>query len=177
MNNGTSESTVSLLFLDIDGVLRGLHTKASPYKRAAIERMGIHDARTQLELTLLDWYLVQQLCAFVTANNIKVVVTSTWREGWESEHFTELFRLCGAELANDCIIGCTPLMDEISETSKRGHEIKAYLDDTQRKRNYAILDDQGVKAFLPEQYERLVSTCPYKGLLASDLDKVLGHFA
>lgn len=167
---------IDLLFLDIDGVLKGLNDKISPYKREAVDRLaalGKADNRMQLELVLLNWRLVQQFCKFIVVHNIKVVVTSTWREGNTPQRFTQLFRLCGAELPDGYIVGCTPIMDEVDAVSKRGHEIAAYLSHECRDYQYVILDDQRTQAFLPEQHSQLASTCPYNGLVAEDLDKAL----
>lgn len=150
---------MKLIFLDIDGVLnsqahydfRG--TKSGRLRRE--ELLSKHKGIVGVELVMLDFSLVKKLCSFVVNNRCKLVISSTWREGHESSHFESLFRLCGADVPDGTVIGCTPILDHI-DSQKRGHEIEQWIKDNNYNGNYVVLDDCDGGQFLSHQ--RLVQT-------------------
>lgn len=148
-----------LIFLDIDGVLNSQEhydfrcTKNGRLRRE--ELLSKHSSAVGLGLVMLDFNLVKKLCSFVVNNRCQLVISSTWREGREPSYFENLFRLCGAEVPDGTVIGCTPILDHISN-HKRGHEIEQWIKDNNYNGNYVALDDCDGGQFLSHQ--RLVKT-------------------
>jgi hypothetical protein len=145
---------MKLIFLDIDGVLNSkAHYDFRGTENGRIRRdelLSKYKGIVGIELVMLDFSLVKKLCSFVVNNGCKLVISSTWREGHEPSHFEILFRLCGAEVPDGTVVGCTPILDHI-DNQKRGHEIDQWVKDNNYSGNYVVIDDCDGGQFLPHQ--------------------------
>ena len=138
---------MKVLFLDIDGVLNCMGSNAT--KARCGQFMGV------------DRTMANKLMAFVKANDIKIVLSSTWRKHpdmWPHLHDAGIHW-----------IDVTPLGDYDS----RGVQINAWLADKPVKA-YAILDD--ITVFLPDQMPRLVNTDLMIGLTDDHITQLVNLF-
>ena len=142
---------MKVLFLDFDGVINSVRSSAAfggyPWNINE-ESLKLFD-----EVGLL---LIRNLC---DANDIKIVVSSTWRKCFTHESLATALDLP--------IIGATP--HKLSH-QRRGEEIQEWLDNHKEVKKYVILDDDG--DMLEHQMCRFVQTCPYDGLRWSDYNKI-----
>lgn len=135
-----------VLFLDFDGVL---HPKGAG---GAAE----HFSRRPL----LEALLRETACA-----DVRVVITSTWREAYSLAKLRQFF--C-AEL-QPRIIDRTPVLEDLDADHLRYREIRAWLNrQPQVKRWWALDDDRD--GFPEAHATRVVFTDPAHGLRPADLD-------
>ena len=146
----TDCSTVSILFLDIDGVLVN--------RRSLAHASGMR--------AKADADCVAMLNRITDATGARIVVSSTWR-CLGVRRVKELLRLWGV---SGRIIGCTPVLGSVD----RGEEIQAYLDEYKKMRgavsSFVILDDDDDMLHLAE---RLVQTQFAPGLTLEDADRAI----
>lgn len=119
---------MKLLFLDIDGVLNS-------------EQFYANKSNEQLLAEPLDSACAIHVKSIIDATDAKIVLTSTWRGGWNKFSF-----LCTQEgrILNDffgsfgmTIYDKTPILP-----GRRAAEIRAYLDAcTEEVNGYCIIDD------------------------------------
>lgn len=119
---------MKILFLDIDGVLNSTQF----YNNKSTE---------DLILEPLDGRCVLHVKSIVDATDARIVITSTWRGGWEKEAsrcsregqiLNRFFKLYGLSIYDK-----TPVLP-----GRRGAEIRAYLDACPEKvTGYCIIDD------------------------------------
>lgn len=164
---------MKLIFLDIDGVLNSqAHYDFRGSEEGRLRRENLiskHRGIVDIELVMLDFDLVKKLFSFVVKNRCKLVISSTWREGHKPCDFEKLFRLCGAEVPENTVIGCTPILDHI-DSQKRGCEIEQWIQDNKFSGNYVVLDDCDRCEFLSHQ--TLVRTKYSTGITDEDISKL-----
>lgn len=131
---------MKVIFLDIDGVLND----------------GFTMLRTGKDFPTRDH--LDCLKAIVDATNAQIVLSSSWR--YHKSDFNDAKNaLRNVELV---------IMDKTKELPRgRGAEISEWLGRHSEVDSYVILDDHDDEYtnFLPEQYEHLVLTTFYEGLL------------
>lgn len=141
---------MKVIFLDVDGVLNNPRTKT----------------RTRDGWRFVDDYLVERLAQIVRATQAKVVLSSSWREGWDDNeiYFQDLRR----KLVSYNI----PLQDRTGEWRKtRAQEIMEYLAQHPEITNYVILDD--VPDFSSIGYKNVVLTNDLLGLTEQNVKEAI----
>lgn len=169
----------SVIFLDIDGVMN-----SDQYNRYRCK----HHKR---EWGGIDPRECHRMARFCKKYNIKLVISSSWRNGnsWEktykefmNEGFEELpYKHHGMKYLAPYIIGVTPYC----ESRNRGEEIKAFFDIVDGKypdfrkvmkddfeiSSYCIVDDDN--DMLENQMNNFVQTDPLIGLTRKNYDEIL----
>ena len=142
---------MKILFLDFDGVINSVRSATAfggfPWNIAP-ESLKLFDP--------VSLSLIRKLCS---ENDIKIVISSTWRKCFTCEALAEALQL--------------PIIDttiiRYSEKS-RGEEIKEWLVNHPEITDYVIIDDDS--DMLEEQKPRFVHTNPYDGLRWQDYLKI-----
>ena len=142
-------SQISILFLDVDGVLN---------------RCG--KSATRLESDLID-----NLVHIVEQTDCRIVVSSTWR--WMPGPMAELTR--ALEDRGLTIFSTTPVHQIRSQggvylSSVRGEEIQAWMDEHGTPKRFCIVDDDGDMAHLKSA---LVQTKSFEGLTLHHANRVI----
>ncbi len=116
---------MKIIFLDIDGVLNSVKSMKDLYNDQGIR--GFNDVPAPKH--------VKNLNRITEETGAKIVVSSTWRKLHSIISLMYIFHLCGIKGE---IIGCTPVLHK-----ERGHEIQAWLDETEYKdiEKFIIIDD------------------------------------
>ena len=141
---------MKVIFLDVDGVLNNPRTKT----------------RTRDGWRFVDDYLVERFAQIVRATQAKVVLSSSWREGWDDNeiYFQDLRR----KLVSYNI----PLQDRTGEWRKtRAQEIMEYLAQHPEITNYVILDD--VPDFSSIGYKNVVLINDLLGLTEQNVKEAI----
>lgn len=145
---------MKVLFLDIDGVLNSrewyLRNKENIITNSGF--MYRHDE----ELDPKACALVNELCE---SENLKIVISSTWRKFHTLKEISDMFASRGLF---GHIIGSTPQL----RGGYRGQEVDEWLYDNPGVTKHVILDDDG--DFKPEQ--PLVLTNWEYGVCPADID-------
>jgi hypothetical protein len=133
-----------ILFLDIDGVLNSKLYYKYIYKPDS-------------NWSRFDPYSVMLLKRLIEEFSLKIVISSTWRNGIVNRLMEELRR-------NDLIYYLhedwfTPVM----KPAKRGEEIKLWLEKHPEVTEYIIIDD--TEHILEDQLSRFVKTDIYEGMV------------
>lgn len=151
--DGTATSTgpISVIFLDVDGVLHPLSPKGLPdgaTLEELVARQDHEDAHAADPLyvaeTLPSEFKADRLALLkrlVDATGAKIVLSSTWRET-RSQTLAVNARLLDAGIAG--IIGQTPQLPykPASPMNRRGHEIMAWVTEhRERITGFVVLDD------------------------------------
>ena len=147
---------MNIIFLDIDGVLNNRHTRT----------------KTSDGWCFVDDHLVAKLKRLVDLSGARIVLSSTWREGWHQEDeslndisFTELrdkFHEFGIEI-----------FDRTGEMRQhRWQSIKEYLERPREEpiEHFVIIDDWDD---MGEYSNHLVWTNPSLGLIGKDIQDAL----
>ena len=147
---------MKVIFLDVDGVLNNRHTRVT----------------TSDGWCFVDDHLVAQLKRLLNLSGARLVLSSTWREGWHQEDeskndisFTELrdkFNQFGIEI-----------FDRTGEMRMhRWQSIKEFFERPRKDviEHYVILDDWND---MGEFSNHLVLTNPSTGLTEEDIQKAL----
>lgn len=147
---------MNVIFLDVDGVLNNRHTRT----------------RTSDGWCFVDDYLVERLKNLVVRSGARVVLSSTWREGWNQEDeskndisFTELrnkFNEFGIEIFDRTGEHRLDRWRAIREYMERPHEDPI--------EHYVIIDDWDD---MGEYISHLVWTNPSTGLTDEDVEEAL----
>lgn len=141
---------MKVIFLDVDGVLNNPRTKT----------------RTRDGWRFVDDYLVERLAQIVRATQAKVVLSSSWREGWDDNeiYFQDLRR----KLVSYNIL----LQDRTGKWRKtRAQEIMEYLAQHPEITNYVILDD--VPDFSSIGYKNVILTNDLLGLTEQNVKEAI----
>lgn len=149
-----------VIFLDFEGVL---NTKqyASDLRRSG--KMPNDEYGY-----LFDPMAVNCLREIITEKDVDIVVTSSWR----NEGLEKLRKMWNDRNMPGRILDITPFAIDKSVIIdgymivQRGYEIKQWLRDNGRDRDYIIIDDQD--DFLPEQHRHIVRTDKKIGLSHDD---------
>lgn len=113
----------------------------------------------------VDDYLVERLAKLVRETQAKVVLSSSWRDGWSDEPFFK-------DLRQKLLSYGIELYAHTGRWRKsRGEEIQHYLDTRSNVTNYVILDD--IPNFLPSQQSHVILTNPAIGLTEEDIDDAI----
>jgi len=152
--------TNRILFLDLDGVLNSIDF----YKRRG--GMVAHKSFFDRHADELDPIAVKLLKEFVLENDIKIVISSTWRLLLTIEEIIALFEMRGWE--DIPIIDFTPEIYNVI----RGEEIQDWLEKYEHKvENYVILDDDS--DFTKEQLKNnFVHVSGQTGLLPEHIEQM-----
>jgi hypothetical protein len=141
-----SGKKMKIIFLDIDGVITSART-------------GWFN---------IDIYAVNFLRWICDQSGARIVISSTWRYNHSLGFFRRIF--------GDVIFQegdwKTPYLN--SPDSRRGLEIKAWLEKHPQTQQYLILDDD--PDFLPEQFPCLIRTDSHNGLLFDEMLKIRTYF-
>ena len=136
-------SFINVIFLDIDGVLNGYNfwnllgwdiiskfksNRLKSWYRELTEPFGVHERK------------VKRLAKIVHKTDAKVVISSSWRFGLQSNNLSYAQRklLDLFDKYDIKIYGYTPR----SESYKRDEEIKAWLSKHKEVNKFIILDDE-----------------------------------
>jgi len=166
---------MNILFLDWDGVLNNkqhfLMTKGDMVPSADT----LNDAdlfAMKKDTSILNMWVLGYILDNVP--DLKIVISSTWRNHYDIESFKELFKIYG--LDGDRIIGKTPKRF----SSERVHEIHEWLDDYQelhhKKADWIALDDHPIFHLEDPDKANEVLTDSWVGLSLPDAFKVIKHF-
>ena len=169
-----------IIFLDIDGVLN-----SDQYNRWKFK----HHMHSQ-GFGSIDTRECHRMARFCEKYNIKLVISSSWRNGnsWEktynefmNEGFEDLpYRHHGMKFLAPYIVGVTPYC----QSRHRGTEIQCFIDITNGKYseykkvmkedfqilNYCIVDDDN--DMLKHQFKNFVKTDPLIGITKKDYRKI-----
>ena len=143
---------MKVIFLDIDGVLNGSRTCLA---------LGGYPMSFEDDMDKFDKVAIAALRNFCLAVDIKMVLASAWRIHYTAEQAANALDLP--------IIDRTP-----SLPTKRGEEIKAWLDAHPEVERYAILDDD--PDMLGEQLRFFTQTDHREGLQYADLLSLANTF-
>lgn len=156
------------IFLDIDGVL---NSRSYMEHRRHLPRPTPHS---------IDALTIPRLNAITDRTGAKIVISSTWRLGWNPETdpspVWRLYRILTAHGVTGDIIDVTPSYDDSENDGRiilgreRGHEIQAWLDANPGVESFAILDDDADMVHLKH---RLVQTHFETGLLDEHVERVV----
>jgi len=134
-----------LLFLDFDGVL---HPKGAGNPRFT-------------RLPLFQAFLREP-----AAQEVRLVISSTWRQAYELPQLRAFF---DPDIASR-IVGATPTLASYRSMYERGEEIEAWLARQPASRWVALDDDED--SFAPKLRPRLVLCDGTRGLDVTDLAKI-----
>jgi len=135
---------MSLLFLDIDGVINSEKFYFSPSCPFDIGNLDVmfylfrHAPHRHIDRQALSH--VRKFCE---CSSVDIVVSSHWRALYDKDDFIRIFKQCGWEDAP--IIGTTPNVNP----GIRGDEIRKWIQDNHYTGDYVILDD--IDDFYPDQ--------------------------
>ena len=129
---------MKILFLDFDGVLH-------PTGSASVKFS---------QLPMLEAFLREP-----PAQNIRIVVSSTWRDAYS---LNALRRFFSVDIAPR-IVGCTTTLEEYDSDYERGEEIEAWLAEHASSAEWIALDDHS-QGFSPRLRSRVLITESSTGL-------------
>ena len=146
---------MSIIFLDIDGVLR-THASDLEWSR----KLGIPVPESVFERRL-DPAIASRINEVAGYARAKIVVTSTWRTKVDLDHIRRIFRESGisAEVVGKTGIG-----------SSRGEEIELWILEN-RISSYVVIDDQVKDILTCIPKERVIKVNPSIGF--DDADKAI----
>ena len=147
---------MKVIFLDVDGVLNSNNFFENRYKQGYRNYVAV------------DPEICKLFVDFIKTNDIKLIISSTWRLD-NVEHTQEDFELYeGLKLLNPYIVGVTPRSYE----GFRGKEIKYFLEHTELDiESYVIIDDDS--DMLEEQNANFMHIDNLVGLQQTDFNKIL----
>ena len=163
---------MKILFLDFDGVLNCSVTFARRSAKIAAE--GMPDDKEDWKLTHLDEFLIPNLNPIVEQTKCKIVVSSSWRIGYDLATLAKWLAKKGFKYP-ETIIDRTPTIPLVDYS--RGTEIKTWLSKHPEVTGYAILDDD-IEDILPLHPMNTIRTSGQKGLTpdkAADVIMVLSR--
>jgi len=162
---------MSLLFLDIDGVLNSAAWLYASDRPEGMEFLGNE------HLMVSNPAAVARLNLILSKSGAEVVISSSWRHGFDPGRMQDILDRAGF---SGKVIGATPTW--MGNGNVRGDEIQAWLDDNggrgKATENYGwpdpfvILDDDADMAHL---LPKLVHTTWAHGLLDEHVEAALGH--
>lgn len=155
---------MKILFLDIDGVLNSDDFFESTRSNCSFKLSeGICDDGVRY-IQKLDVKAVRLLCDFVIEHDIKIILSTTWREAFSISFIRGLMMRIAA-FPDGCFMGKTPIFPH---RVKRGAEISSWLGGN-KNCQYIIFDDLEPSDFLRGQRGRLIQTDPRIGLTTENL--------
>lgn len=164
---------MNILFLDFDGVLNSedwfRNRKLLP---KSVSLMAY-------SLNQLDPRAVNRLNFIVTKTDCRIVVSSTYRKGYNLDHLITMLETKGLDYADFRVIDVTPNLErlgidkQIAQTVPRGYEIAAWLSEHEVDK-FVILDDDADMGVL---CKHLVQTNGRIGLDDAKMTEVIGKFS
>jgi hypothetical protein len=158
---------MKVLFLDFDGVLNCTMTFVRRAQK--IKAQGMPPAQEDWKLTQLDEDLIVQLNPIVEQTQCNIVISSSWRIGYDLPTLAEYLSKKGFKYPEK-VIGVTPVMPLVEHS--RGVEIKTWLSKHPKVTSYAILDDD-IEDILPIHPINTVRTDPKEGLTSEKVEDVV----
>ena len=162
---------MNILFLDVDGVCN------SKQHFLAMKEFKVQGADTMVDADLFAmkrdtnknnmWVLGYILDK---VPDLKIVISSSWRNVYDLESFRELFKIYG--LDGNRIIDKTPR--KLSST--RANEIHMWLDDNKDVEKWASLDDHKIWEIGDDEEANEFLTDNWVGLTLPDAFEVIKHF-
>jgi hypothetical protein len=162
---------MNILFLDMDGVCN------SKQHFLMVEDQKLDDIKTGKEGKL------EYMKAYTNPNNmwvlkyileqvpdLKIVISSSWRNHFDLELFKELFKHYG--LDGERIIDKTPKMF----SSQRVHEINSWLDDHKDVEKWVAVDDHEIYLLEDPDKQNEILTDPWLGLTMNDAVLIIKKF-
>jgi len=135
---------MSLLFLDIDGVINSedfYRSHLYPGNPDDMDEMFmILQERPKWHVDNIALARIKKVCE---DSNSSIVISSTWRSIYNKDDFIRIFDSCG--WSNAPIIDVTPMIDG----GIRGDEVRKWMNDHHCTDTYVIIDD--AEEFYPEQ--------------------------
>lgn len=148
---------MKVIFLDVDGVLNNFHTRTV----------------TSDGWCFVDGFLVERLRTLVKASGAKVILSSTWRDGWNREDESQN-ELCFIELRDALREHDIEIFDALPLPlrMRRSIAIREFFEKWKGEpiEEFVILDDWND---LDEFTDHLVWTNPRFGLTNDDVAKAL----
>lgn len=133
---------MKIIFLDIDGVLNGYNKRLHLIGSICMKIKPLKKLWFKWDLFGIRWKYVKNLSKIVKKTNAKIVISSSWRGGWNVPYNECLPRM--KSLKDKLhhykidVIGTTPYI-----CGKREDEINKWLEETDYKiDNFVILDDE-----------------------------------
>ncbi|MDX1285926.1 MAG: HAD domain-containing protein [Draconibacterium sp.] len=134
---------MKIIFLDIDGVLNHEQFYINRQEQIFAGKWSITRPFSEI-----DPKCVNLLSEFCRKNDIKVVISSTWRASRDAEAFNEMFSNEFFEQPAFEVISTTP---HLPRWSVRGNEIRQWIEENENiigckyydYYDYCILDDDG----------------------------------
>jgi len=165
---------MNILFLDVDGVLNS----KQHFLATKVVKVPGTDTLVDADLFAMkkDTNSNNMWCLGYILDKVpdlKIVISSSWRNHYDLESFKELFKIC--KLDGDRIIGKTPRRFSSTRSSEI-HEYLADLNDHITDINWVAIDDHEI--FLLEETDRKnqILTDNWVGLTLLDAFKVIKHF-
>lgn len=171
---------MKLIFLDMDGVVNTVSDKYCVSLDLHMETLqGYSNNRCPFDPRLIFNFI--KLLEFCTNNNIKIVISSTWRMGTTVEDWNNFFnkhfgRVSGYKLDN-LVIGLTPV-----DGRDRGKQIQTVIEslwlvsDANDTLDYIIVDDD-IEDITPyHDINKIVKVDPIKGLNDEYLQRIFDKF-
>ncbi len=153
---------MKLIFLDVDGVLNRVLTKA----------------QAPSGCTGIETELVKNLAKIVNETNALIILTSDWKIGWEAVFFccSEDAQYLNEMLAKEGlqIVGKT-YDDHVYDyfLQDRGRGIHRYLDALENAEGYVVIDDHVFGDFDEEIRKHLIKTNCYEGLSVEKAEQAI----
>ncbi len=159
---------MKVIFLDFDGVINNSSIVDDFIYYPLKNKDG---SESNLIFSAENIYAIKKLFHFVIKEDIKIILSTSWRNSFEVNLVDEAFKkFLGCYYEQKIIIGVTPI-DKQYKT--RGQEVEGYLEGKNIS-DYIIIDD--INSFSPEQNKHLIQTKSHKGLCLEDVDKIENYF-
>lgn len=171
---------MKLIFLDMDGVVNTIEDKYCVSLDLHMNLLHSQDYhRCQFDPRLIFNFM--RLLEFCKDNDIKIVISSTWRMGTSVEDWNNFFnkyfgRICSYKLDN-LVIGLTPV-----DGRDRGKQIQTVIEslwlmsDINDTIDYIIVDDD-IEDITPyHDINKVVKVDPTKGLNDECLQRIFDKF-
>ena len=171
---------MKLIFLDMDGVVNTVSDRYCVSLDLHMEILkGCVDHRCQFDPRLVFNFM--RLLEFCKDNDIKIVISSTWRMGTAVEDWNNFFnkyfgRVCSYKLDN-LVIGLTPV-----DGRDRGKQIQTVIEslwlmsDINDTTDYIIVDDDIGDIIPYHDMDKIIKVDPTKGLNDECLQRIFDKF-
>lgn len=149
------------IFLDVDGVLNSSNyydrkCKFSIYKKL----LNDYSEKIAFDASEFDPIAVERLNDLIKRTDAKIVLSSSWRH---NSYIEDIFKAVGIIAP---IFSTTPYLG-----TKRGYEIKAWIDEQPKPYAYVIIDDE--LDMLEEQYPCFIHTDWKTGLTKDNVEQAI----
>lgn len=171
---------MKLIFLDMDGVVNTVSDRYCVSLDLHMDVLrGYNHHRCQFDPRLVFNFI--RFLEFCKENDIKIVISSTWRMGTTVEDwnyfFNKHFGRVGSYKLDDLVIGLTPV-----DGRHRGQQIQTVIEslwlvsDANDTTDYIIIDDNVDDITPYHNMDKIIKVDPTKGLDDECLQKVFNKF-